>query len=118
MGPKSNFILGEIVLLGKLPNSNFTPEKYAHFGAYWGLLAFMGSKSNFTLGPFPFGESPKRKFFSGAFARFGGQLGPFGVQGHKIKCYSGAFFFLGSLPNSKLTPGGLPILGPPGPFVV
>jgi hypothetical protein len=52
MGPKSNFTLGEFVLLGRLPNSNFTPGALAHFGGPLGFLGFRGSKSNFTLGAF------------------------------------------------------------------
>jgi hypothetical protein len=32
IGPNSNFPLGEFVLLGSFPNSNFTPGAFAHFG--------------------------------------------------------------------------------------
>jgi hypothetical protein len=56
------------------------------------------------------GRLPNSNFTPGAFAYLGGPLGPFGVQVHKIKFYSGGFFFLGSLPNLNFTPGLLPIL--------
>jgi hypothetical protein len=92
MGLNSNFILGEFVLLGKLPNSNFTPETFAHFGAHWGFLGFCGSKPNFTLRAFfLFGVSPKVKFYSGPAAHFRGPLWPFVVQVLKIKFCFGAF---------------------------
>jgi hypothetical protein len=32
-GPNSNFTMGELVLLRRLPNSNFNPRAFAHF---WG----------------------------------------------------------------------------------
>jgi hypothetical protein len=51
-----------------VPKPKFYSGTFAHFGAHWGLLGFRGSKSNFTLGHFPFGESPKLKFYSEAFA--------------------------------------------------
>jgi hypothetical protein len=41
-GPKSNFTLGKFVLLGRLPNSNFAPETFAHFGGPLGPFEFQG----------------------------------------------------------------------------
>jgi hypothetical protein len=85
MGLNSNFNLGEFVLLGSLPNSNFSPEAFAHFGGPTGVfLGFRGRKSNFTLGHLSFWEYPNLRFYSGAFA-------PFGVLGPKIKFDFGAF---------------------------
>jgi hypothetical protein len=57
------------------------------------------SNSNLTLGILhTFGS--KLKFCSGYFANFGGLLGPFGVQGLKIKFYSWGIFLFGESPNS------------------
>jgi hypothetical protein len=97
----------------------FYSEAVANF---WGppnpaTTIFMGPHSNFTLAEFVLlGSLQNLNFTPGAFAYFGGPLGPFGFQGPKIKFYSRAFVLLKRLPNSNLTPGLLPILGPTGAF--
>jgi hypothetical protein len=69
-----------------------SPGALAHFGGPLGLFVVQGLKIKFYSGGiFPFGESPKLKFYCGVLAHFGGPLGPFGAQGLKIKFYFGAF---------------------------
>jgi hypothetical protein len=84
-----------------------TPKLKFYFGAFahfWGppnpaTTIFMGLNSNCTKGKFVLlGSLPKSNFTPGAFTHFGGPLGSFGVQGPKIKFYSGEFVLLGSIP--------------------
>jgi hypothetical protein len=66
---------------------------------------------------FPFGKSHKLELYSGAFAHFGVPLGPFGVQGSKIKFYSGGFFPFEAAPKLKIYSGGFwPVWCPTGAF--
>jgi hypothetical protein len=44
-GPKLKFYSGAFVLLGRLPNSNFTPGFLPILGAHWGILGFKGVKN-------------------------------------------------------------------------
>jgi hypothetical protein len=116
MGPHSNFTLGKFVLLGSLPNSNFIPGLlpiWGPTGAFWGS----GAQNQILLcGHLFFWEGSQTQILLRGFCPFWGPLGPFGVQGPKIKLYSGAFVLLGRLPNSNFTPGLLLILGPTGGF--
>jgi hypothetical protein len=70
------------------------------WGPQWVLLGFTVRNQILLWGICPFGEFPKFKFYPGVFCPFWGSLGSFGVQGPKIKFYSGEFVLLGSLPNS------------------
>jgi hypothetical protein len=58
-----------------------------------------------------FGEAPTLKFYPGTFDYFGGTLGPFCVQGLKIKFPSGGIFPFGESPKLKFSPATLHILG-------
>jgi hypothetical protein len=83
--PKLKFYSGAIPNLWGPPNPATT--------IYGPTLKF------YSGGICPFGESPKLKFYFWGFCNIGGPLGPFGVQGPKIKLYSEAFVLLGRLPN-------------------
>jgi hypothetical protein len=130
-GRKSIFTLGTFVLLGRLPNSNFTPEAFfllerlqnSNFtcvwpilGANWDLLWFRKPKSIFTLGEFVLlGRLPNSNFTPGAFVHFWDQLGPFGVQGHKIKFVRS--FYPSLVSRTQIGLGGFcPCLGPQTQF--
>jgi hypothetical protein len=81
------------------PKFKFYSGSFAHFGGPLGPFRVQGSKSNFTLGHFSFGESPKLKFYFGDFAHYGAHWGLLGFRGSKSNFTLGAFFLLRSLPN-------------------
>jgi hypothetical protein len=91
MGLNSNCTLGEFVLLGSHPNSNFTPGAFAHFGGPLGSFGVQGPKIKFYSSICPFGESPNLKFYPGGFCPFWGPSGAFWGSGAKIKFDFGAF---------------------------
>jgi hypothetical protein len=72
MGPNSNYALGEFVILGSLPNSNFTAGSFAHSWGPLGRFGFQSKKSNFTLGAFVLlGRFPNSNFTPGLVPTLG-----------------------------------------------
>jgi hypothetical protein len=116
MGPNSNFILGEFVPLGRIPNSNFSPGAFAQFVDQLGLLWFKGSKSYFTLGHFSFWESPKRKFCLVLLPILGAHWDLLGFRGSKSNFTLGTFSFWGVSQTQIILRGFSPFWGPTGAF--
>jgi hypothetical protein len=81
MGPNSSCTLREFLLLGSLPNSNFTHGSFAQFGAYWALWGLGAQNQMILWGICPFVEAPKLKFYSGGFCPFWGPTGAFWGSG-------------------------------------
>jgi hypothetical protein len=112
MAPNSNFVLGEFVLLGRLPIAEFTQETFCPFWGPMGPFGVQGLQIKFYCGGiFPFGESPKLKFYSGAFVHCGTYRCLLVFRGPKPNVTLWAFFLLRSLTNSNFSLGLLLILG-------
>jgi hypothetical protein len=80
-GPKLKFYFQGIRPFRKATTWKFTAENFPHFGAYWCVLRFRGSNSNFTLGQVFFWGVSHTQMLLRVFCPFWGPHRAFLVSG-------------------------------------